>query len=155
PRGATMRMMLRIGLVGAIIVGAALAAAVVATAPDLTRPGRLASARSSTPPASDPTGADRASPRDEGVPGPPVPLFSDGFVDDSRYSLALYYTAPIADRGSLEDVFAACRGRSERGIADLRAKLDRLPANPSGSPGLALGRNRLEMLIGLLFLYDG
>ncbi len=77
-----------------------------------------------------------------------VPLFGDEFVEDSGYTLSLQFTAPVKDRGSLEMLRDEARGRVPRGMADLRAKIDRLPPND-------MERGRLEMMVGLLHMSQG
>ena len=89
-------------------------------------------------------------------PYPPrLPLFSEGFFEDSGYGIAYYWTAPIKDRASLDECLEACRGRSGRGIAALEADLARISGSArSAAPG-AVEAARLESFVALLHMYDG
>jgi len=91
------------------------------------------------------------------APGPPsvVPLFGAGFIDDSGYELAVGYTPPIADRGSLAEVAAAYRQRSGRGMADLRSRLDGLQSASPRPPDFNQRRAMLQVFAGLLGMYEG
>ena len=81
-----------------------------------------------------------------------VPLYGDGFVDDSGYELAARYTGPVADRGDLRQVADAIRHRNRRGIADLEATLARVdPSSPDAPQLLAT----FQYKIALLFMYEG
>ena len=84
-----------------------------------------------------------------------VPLFSAGFIDDSGYELAVGYTPPIADRGSLTEVAAAYRERSRHGMADLQARLDGLERVSPRPPDFDQRRAMLQVFAGLLGMYEG
>ena len=83
-----------------------------------------------------------------------IPLFGHGFIDESGYSVAYGYTAPIDDRASLEQVYAASFGRSKRGKAHLEATLARLNGSRLSPDQLSRERATARMLIGLLAMYD-
>jgi hypothetical protein len=132
-----VRSAIRVGLIGlfALAIGAGVLAVrsssgVAKKGPDAQAPG---------------------TPRTPGTnPGPDrlIPLFGNGFVEDSGFELALGFTPPVRDRGSLDEVREAVGGRAKRGIAALREQIDRL------SPGDA-DRAQLEMMVGLLHMYAG
>ncbi|WP_435008863.1 CRTAC1 family protein [Tundrisphaera lichenicola] len=86
---------------------------------------------------------------------PPIPLFGDEFIDDSGYGLAYNWTAPIADRASLAECLEACRGRSRRGIAAIKADLDRRLVRGGSSPIEAIEASKLLTQIAALYMYDG
>jgi hypothetical protein len=76
-------------------------------------------------------------------PGGGIPLFSDGFIDDSGYEHAMQFADLGGDRASLDVVRAEQQGRARRGIAGLQAQID------GRRPGSA-DRGQLEMIVGLL-----
>lgn len=77
-----------------------------------------------------------------------VPLYGDGFVEDSGYEVSLQFTDKVADRSSLDQLRDEARGRSRRGIAELRQKMSDL--SPQDGE-----RNRLELMVGLLHMWAG
>jgi hypothetical protein len=77
-----------------------------------------------------------------------IPRFGDGFVEDSGYEVSLGFIAPLKDRRSLLEARAEGRGRARRGIADLKARLARLPAE-------APDHGQVALMIGLLHMYQG
>ncbi len=136
-----MRTALRIGLIGLFALG--LATGVVAIR-NGRRPLKV----------DDPAGGATATatagqPDAQGhSPESAVPLYGDGFVEDSGYEASLRFIGKVADRRSLGALRDEARGRTSRGIAELRQKSVDLPLH-------AGERNRLELMIGLLHMCAG
>jgi len=86
---------------------------------------------------------------------PETPLYSESFIDDSGYSSALRYSAPIGDRSSLAQCYASAAGRAQRGIADLQSQLDQLAQDPLSPFGNEDSKVKLQALISTLYMYDG
>ena len=100
--------------------------------------------------------AKRASPRPSEISYPKLPLYGREFLDDdSGYSFAYQWTAPIKDRGSLAECLEACRGRSRRGIASLQQELARYLKSGSLTPDESIEKSKIETRIALLHMYDG
>ena len=84
--------------------------------------------------------------------GDPFPLFSTGGFENAGYPTASRYTGPIADRGSLEQIKAAMKGRGRRGIDELRSKLSSIPPDSADGPFLAF---QIQATLALLSMYEG
>lgn len=84
-----------------------------------------------------------------------VPLVSHFFVDDSGYGVALGSTPPILDRSNLKSCEEALAARYARGVADLEAQLASLDSKRAPANEIADARSRLQMLRGLLDMYEG
>ena len=83
------------------------------------------------------------------------PRWSARFLDDSGYQLAGSLTPTIEDRGSLDQIRAAVRGRAEWGRTVLLGQLARFDQLPAGRAGHDLRRATLQAKIGMLFMYEG
>src|SRR5262249_7096990 len=53
----------------------------------------------------------------------PIPIFGDGWFDDSGIAIATDFEAPVVDAASLAQVGAAREGRGRRGIARIEQEL--------------------------------
>ncbi len=84
-----------------------------------------------------------------------MPLFTAGFIDDSGYELALNYTPAIGNRGSITEVAAAYRERSQRGRADILRKLDALERSVPHPLDFDQRRALLQVFAGLIGMYEG
>jgi FG-GAP-like repeat/ASPIC and UnbV len=82
----------------------------------------------------------------------PFPLFSSRGFETAGFGTAGRYTGTIVDRGSLAQVRAAVKGRAERGIEDLSARLRSIAPD---SPDSALLRFQLQASMALLLMYEG
>ncbi len=80
------------------------------------------------------------------------PLFSAGTFENAGFGAAIHFGAPVADRGSIEDVCTAIRTRAQRGID---ACLEDLRAIPSDDPDRAFLTVRAECTLILLLMYEG
>jgi hypothetical protein len=85
-------------------------------------------------------------------PADSFPLFSTAGFETAGYPTASRYTGPIADRGSLEQVRQAIKGRAQRGIDDLNAKLRSIPQN---APDRRLQTFQACATLSLLFMSEG
>src|SRR5258708_5865864 len=72
-----------------------------------------------------PPGAN-AVPHKGGAGGAVIPMYSDGWSDDSGIAIATDFEAPVPDPASLAEVAAARRGGAARGIARFEQELARL-----------------------------
>jgi hypothetical protein len=124
-----------------LIVGSALLVALVAVVP------RIGLKRSS--------GAKTPGPAIAAPPAAPgaVPLYSDGWFDDSGFAVAKEFEAAVADPRELGQVGDARRGRGERGIAQLERMAAKLSARRSPQEAVQLARTHLMM--GGLHMFDG
>jgi hypothetical protein len=140
------------------LIGLSLGVCILLTDPD---PGTLpvrarrwlaaSSGQSTSPPAD---GRSASPPRVAGGanPGAKVPLFSEDLFDDSGYSCAVVFAAPISDPASLAQMRDSVVGRSRRGIILLEGKLASLPP---GDPTTPYHGTQLHLLIGSLLMYEG
>ncbi|QDV35098.1 CRTAC1 family protein [Tautonia plasticadhaerens] len=81
-----------------------------------------------------------------------VPPYGAELVDDSGFTLATTFMAPVADRGDLDQVAAAIRDRARRGIAEVERTLAKVdPDDPEG-PQLVV---KFRRELALLHLYEG
>ena len=79
----------------------------------------------------------------------PVPLFSDGWIDDSGYGLAVSFSASPADPTSLAEIGSSAASRGRRGITALEAQLAALdPANLRSAA-------ELNLSVAALLMYEG
>ncbi len=95
----------------------------------------------------------------------PAPLFGPakesmvftvgGRFEDGGYGTAVGFMAPLKDRGSLQELREAVRGRGRRGISDLRAKYERLKLDSPPTADQLKEKLTLEELIGFLYMYEG
>ena len=144
-----MKTLLRIGLTGLLITTLVAVALWFLTDPD---PGR---SRSSSPRTQATTTARRAAPASQPRSEPEIPVFSDNYIDDSGYDLALRYSLPILERGSLARCYESAQGRARRGIAETQSLLDQLAHVRPRPQGHDHRRATLQMFVGLLHMYDG
>ncbi len=63
--------------------------------------------------------------------------------------------APFHDRGSLQELREAVRGRGRRGIAALRAQYDQLELDAPPTPAQISKKLSLEQSIGMVYTYEG
>jgi FG-GAP-like repeat/ASPIC and UnbV len=75
--------------------------------------------------------------------------------EDGGYSTAFRSMAPIRDRGSLQELREAVRGRGRRGIAALREQYDQLQLDSPPTQAQTLKKLSLEQSIGIIYTYDG
>ncbi|MDX2037154.1 MAG: CRTAC1 family protein [Isosphaeraceae bacterium] len=85
---------------------------------------------------------------------PKMPIFGHGFIDESGYELAYGFTAPIADRASLDEIYAASEGRSARGMKAISTAIERIDASNLPPERKAEQRAIQQMLMGILAMYD-
>ena len=81
-----------------------------------------------------------------------VPPYGAELLDDSGFTLATTFTAPVADRADLDRVAQAIRERARRGIAEVERTLAEV--DPSGLDGPQLVV-KFRQEIALLHLYEG
>ena len=145
-----MKAPLRVALVGLIVLMGSIAAVLLATDPRLARSGVRQPSKNRNR-----TEGVRSA-RTEGRPAESVPLYSAGFVDDSGFDLAMGFMPKKYDRSSLEAHREAIKERGRRGIAQFTEQLSRVPeASSSSDSSVGATRARIEMLIGLMHMYDG
>ena len=145
-----MKAPLRVALVGLIVLVGSIAAVLLATDPRLARSGVR------QPRQGPQSHRRRAARPDGGGPAESVPLYSAGFVDDSGFDLATGFMPKNYDRSSLEAHREAIKERGRRGIAQFTEQLSRVPeASSSSDSRVGATRARIEMLIGLMHMYDG
>jgi hypothetical protein len=133
-----MRTILRVALAG--LFCAAMAGAVYPWVAELVDPDAVAPTRR---PASDPWAG--------GASDPSFPLFSNGGFEAAGYPTAVQYTGPTGD-GSLAGLRAAISTRADRGLAELRARLEALPKRDREG---RLAATRIETSIAYLHMYRG
>jgi tetratricopeptide (TPR) repeat protein len=75
--------------------------------------------------------------------------------EDGGYATAFRSMAPIHDRGSLQELREAVRGRGRRGIATLREQYDQLQLDSPPTPAQTLKKLSLEQSIGIIYTYEG
>ena len=80
------------------------------------------------------------------------PSFSSFGFETGGFAAACRFTGPIADRGSLEQVRVAVRGRVRRGFDELDSKLRSIPPNSPDGPFMTF---QIHATMGLLYMYDG
>jgi hypothetical protein len=132
-------------LVSAAILGVSLGAVAWWTVPDRAhRRAGAPSGRAAVPGDLPPAG--------EAGARPAIPLYSEGWVDDSGASEALTYSRPIADPQSLEQVRARGEGRADRGIDRLREVLAAVDRRTADGRAQAI---RLNLVIGCLKMSAG
>jgi hypothetical protein len=144
-----MKTVLRLGLVGLIILATVSAALLVVTDPRVLGSG----SRSRRRPGKAATIAPSPTASKCEAPAEPVPLYSEGFMDDSGFGMATVFMPTDYDRSSLEAHRKALSERSARGIASFQEQLARIPRGLA--PQADAERAKLEMLIGSLQLHDG
>ncbi|MFI5454440.1 MAG: FG-GAP-like repeat-containing protein [Isosphaerales bacterium] len=143
----TCRRFRRVGLAVLVIAAIAVPGVWLLTEPDL---GRSFSAWRAAG-----TSAGRTEPSPASRSEPDTPLYSESFIDDSGYSAAFRYSAPIEDRSSLAQCYASAAGRVDRGIADLQSQLDQLAQGPLSPLGNEDSKVKLQAFISTLYMYDG
>ncbi len=85
-----------------------------------------------------------------------VPKFSQFFVDDSGYGVAIGATPPILDRSSLKACEEALAARYTRGVTEFDRQLKEIDSSRTGVTPEVLGnRSRILMFRGLLEMYEG
>jgi hypothetical protein len=82
-----------------------------------------------------------------------IPLYGDGWFDDSGMAIATDFEEPVTDPASLVQVGAARKGRGMRGIARFEQELARL-GTPRSEPD-ATRAARYRLWIGGLHMFDG
>ena len=86
---------------------------------------------------------------------PPIeafPMFSSAGFETGGFAAACRFTAPIADRGSIDQVREAARGRVARGFDELNSALKSIPPNSGDGPFRVF---QIHATMGLLAMYDG
>jgi len=144
------RTLLRVGRVGlaALVVAAIVIVGIwVLTDPDFGKSTSASRAAVASSRREEPGSRARSEPRS--------PLFSESSIDDSGYSSAFRFSAPIADRGSLAQCYTSAAGRAQRGIADLKSQLDQLAKDRPRPPDYDDRRTMLQTSIAVLHMYDG
>jgi hypothetical protein len=84
---------------------------------------------------------------------PAIPLYSDGWFDDSGIAIATDFEAPVTDPASLAEVSAARTDRAARGIGRFERELARIGRPRSDDESARAARYRLW--IGGLHMFDG
>jgi hypothetical protein len=84
-----------------------------------------------------------------------LPLFSEGFVDDSGFALSGLHQGPVSNRSSLDQVCASYQDLGKRGRAKLLADLAPLAQEPVRSAEQAIQISRLQTWIAALHMYEG
>jgi hypothetical protein len=80
------------------------------------------------------------------------PLFSSGGFESAGFPTAGQYTGTIADRGSLDQVKEAIKGRAARGIDNLSLRLRSIA---SDSPERAISSFQIHSTMAVLLMSDG
>src|SRR5579883_767868 len=147
-----MRKLIRVLLGGLFCVGAAAGAVTLLMNPELVAwkradPPRHRHAGAATPRAS--RGAAATA-----EPSVGFAIIPERF-EDGGYGTAFRFMAPIRDRGSLQELREAVRGRGRRGIAALRARYEQLPHDSPPAREQTLKKLSLEQSIGILYAYEG
>jgi FG-GAP-like repeat/ASPIC and UnbV len=86
---------------------------------------------------------------------PPIdafPRFSSVGFETAGFAAACRFTGPIADRGSIDQVREAARGRVARGLDELNSALKSIPANSPDGPFTVF---QIHATMGLLAMYEG
>jgi hypothetical protein len=148
-----MRTALRVAMVGLGCLGLALLAVVVLVQPEILGSPGTGRGRGATSPRP-------AAPRNAAEPPVPdgtngIPLYGNGFIDDSGYTLGTAYTGEIADRGSLEQVREATRTRVDRGIQTILAEIAEHRLDPPQSLYDAAELCQRQIWIGALHMSRG
>ena len=142
----------RAGLVGFLCVAAAgLGALVLADAQTSARLEQAARWISGRIPSFSTHSAARR-PQQNTPPIDAFPMFSSGGFETGGFAAACRFTPPIADRGSIEQVKAAAKGRVRSGLDELKSKLGSIPAS---SPDGRFMSFQIHATMGLLHMYDG
>ena len=136
-----------VGLAALVSAAVAIPCVWILTDPDRGKSMSASRAARASAPSAEPSPASQSDPR--------APLFSESLIDDNGYSSALRYSGPIADRGSLPQCYASAAGRAQRGMADLQSQLDQLTKDRKSPLDHDDRRVRLQMLMGVLYMYDG
>jgi len=98
--------------------------------------------------------AAKAKPASKTVAGrEALPLYSDGWFDDSGMAIATDFEAPMSDPTSLAQVGESRKERVARGLSKFEGALSRL-GNPK-SEADAVKASRLRLWIGGLHMFDG
>jgi hypothetical protein len=148
-----MRMLIRGAVVGLGCVGLAVLAVVVLVQPELVGSPGAGRSRGRS--------ASFARPDASRTPVPPpaeesgIPLYGDGFIDDSGYTLSTAYTGEIADRGSIEQVREATRTRVDRGIQTILDEIAERRLDPPPSLFDAAELCQRQIWLGALELSRG
>ncbi len=98
-----------------------------------------------------PAPAQPARPSNVYEDGTPI-RYGEGWIDDSGYFFALYFTGTPADPLSLEQVRAAYTDRALRGMHFFRKLLDQMPTDQPDPNGRIAGLHRA---IGGMYMYEG
>jgi tetratricopeptide (TPR) repeat protein len=97
-------------------------------------------------------GAAATSPGPKTTARETVPLYSDGWFDDSGFAIATQFEAPMSDPESLAEVGTARARRTARGIERLTSQLAR---HRSLTPEDRVHAARIHLMIGGLHMFDG
>lgn len=93
---------------------------------------------------------------DPNAPGTSAQVFVDrGSFDSNVTATAFSFTSPVRDRTSLDELRESIRGRSRRGIAELRAEHDRLHLDSPRSSEQIMQAMQVRWSIAYLYMYEG
>ena len=81
-----------------------------------------------------------------------VPLYSDDWLDDSGYGIAVQDTLPVTDPNSLAEIQTSARGRTDRAITRVKKELDALDLRKPQDKAQAIQK---MVFLGILHMNEG
>jgi hypothetical protein len=142
-----MKLLLRIGLMGATcLAGAFLVALLITQADTDLHPWLGKTARRPRAP--------RAAEPEKTLAGESIPIYSAAFFEDSGYKLAVRFT-PTPTDNSLAAARAAIGARSKIGATYWREQLAALDRARSRSPEILRQRSQAQTSLAMLAMYEG